>query len=189
MSAFWGGLGFGAMFGGTIHLVRHSDEAYSERKLLASESATRTLGIIEVPSQRATTHVAERRMPERSTVGAGLEPGRMTETRVLIASDGSGLAMDAARRSVQLLSADAVYTVLTVVHPVAVTAGLDVGFGLAGASSARRAGQCAGTRPRTTHGGPQRRPRGLSIGLRRLAWLTAIPVPPSVEWRPTRAST
>ena len=62
MSAFWGGLGFGAMFGGTIHLVRHSDEAYSERKLLASESATRTLGIIEVPTAR-NSHVA-RRMPE-----------------------------------------------------------------------------------------------------------------------------
>lgn len=59
----------------------------------------------------------------------------MTGPTVLVASDGSGLALDAARRSVQLLSAEAVYTVLTVVHPMAVTAGLDVGFGLAGAPS------------------------------------------------------
>jgi nucleotide-binding universal stress UspA family protein len=59
----------------------------------------------------------------------------MTGTRALIASDGSGLAIDAARRSVQLVSSEAVYTVLTVVHPVTVTARLDVGFGLAGAPS------------------------------------------------------
>jgi len=26
MAAFWGGLGFGSMLGGTVHLVRHSDE-------------------------------------------------------------------------------------------------------------------------------------------------------------------
>lgn len=58
----------------------------------------------------------------------------MNGVRVLIASDGSGLAMDAARRAVQLLPSDAVYTVITVVHPAGVTAGMDVGFGLAAAS-------------------------------------------------------
>jgi len=42
--------------------------------------------------------------------------------------------MDAARRSVQLLPADAIYTVVTVVHPLGVAAGMDVGFGLAGVS-------------------------------------------------------
>lgn len=26
MAAFWGGLGFGSMLGGTMHLMRHSDE-------------------------------------------------------------------------------------------------------------------------------------------------------------------
>lgn len=58
----------------------------------------------------------------------------MSEIKVLIASDGSVLAMDAATRSAQLLSAEAVYTVLTVVTPLSATAGMDVGFGLAGAS-------------------------------------------------------
>ena len=57
----------------------------------------------------------------------------MSAARVLVATDGSGLAIDAARRAIQLLSAEAVYTVLTVVQPVVVTAGMDVGFGLAGA--------------------------------------------------------
>lgn len=58
----------------------------------------------------------------------------MSGIRVLVASDGSGLALDAARRSAQLLPAEAVYTVLAVVPPLGVTVGMDVGFGLAGAS-------------------------------------------------------
>lgn len=58
MSAFWGGLGFGAMFGGTLHVVWHSDEGYSSTKVVAAQTTTRTLGIVEVPSA-GKTHVAE----------------------------------------------------------------------------------------------------------------------------------
>ena len=59
MSAFWGGLGFGAMLGGTLHVVWHSDEGLSSAKLLGPESSARALGIVGVPSA-ARTHVPDR---------------------------------------------------------------------------------------------------------------------------------
>jgi hypothetical protein len=31
MAAFWGGLGFGSMLGGTMHLVRHGDDDAAQR--------------------------------------------------------------------------------------------------------------------------------------------------------------
>jgi hypothetical protein len=31
MAAFWGGLGFGSMYGGTLHLIRHSEEPQAQR--------------------------------------------------------------------------------------------------------------------------------------------------------------
>ena len=37
MAAFWGGLGFGSMMGGTLHLMRHSDEPYSHAPSAAHE--------------------------------------------------------------------------------------------------------------------------------------------------------
>jgi hypothetical protein len=37
MAAFWGGLGFGSMLGGTMHLMRHSDEPYSHGRAAPAE--------------------------------------------------------------------------------------------------------------------------------------------------------
>lgn len=48
--------------------------------------------------------------------------------RVVIATDGSELALKAARRSAGVLAADTEYVVLSVVEPTPVAAGLDVGF-------------------------------------------------------------
>ena len=59
MSAFWGGLGFGAMLGGTLHVVWHSDESNSSTKVVAPESPARAVGIVEVPSV-SRTEFAER---------------------------------------------------------------------------------------------------------------------------------
>ncbi len=47
MSAFWGGLGFGAMLGGTIHLVRH--EADHSSPAPVPERVGRGIRIIEAP--------------------------------------------------------------------------------------------------------------------------------------------
>ena len=49
MSAVWGGLGFGAMFGGTLHVVRHSDEPHSSAKALLSAKPIRQLEVVEAP--------------------------------------------------------------------------------------------------------------------------------------------
>jgi hypothetical protein len=57
MSAFWGGLGFGAMLGGTIHVVRNTDDPHSSTKVLASGSSTRPLGIIGGP-KASRSHAA-----------------------------------------------------------------------------------------------------------------------------------
>jgi hypothetical protein len=45
MSAFWGGLGFGSMLGGTIHLVRHMEEPSGPTKAVPTEGAGRALEI------------------------------------------------------------------------------------------------------------------------------------------------
>jgi hypothetical protein len=56
MAAFWGGLGFGSMLGGTVHLVRN-DEA-EERAHLARRAATEVPDA-EGPARQA--NVAPRR--------------------------------------------------------------------------------------------------------------------------------
>lgn len=55
----------------------------------------------------------------------------MTAVRIAVASDGSELATSAVRRTALLLSSDTRYTVLTVVNPPSVAAGLDGSCALA----------------------------------------------------------
>ena len=38
MAAFWGGLGFGSMLGGTLHLIRHSGEPYGHSRAPGSQA-------------------------------------------------------------------------------------------------------------------------------------------------------
>lgn len=60
MSAIWGGLGFGAMLGGTIHLIRHSDEPHLSTSAIAAERALRSLGASEVPTAGRADAAARR---------------------------------------------------------------------------------------------------------------------------------
>lgn len=62
MSAFWGGLGFGSMLGGTIHLVRHMEEPSGSTKVLRAESPRPALEDIGAPATD-NVHAAEPRAP------------------------------------------------------------------------------------------------------------------------------
>ena len=63
--------------------------------------------------------------------------------RVVIATDGSDLALDAARRADALLSSDCSYVVLSVITESVATTGLDVGFAVPVASSQRLSSEAA----------------------------------------------
>ena len=52
MAAFWGGLGFGTMLGGTLHLIRHSGEPYGHAHASEVREAASVVGHAESPSGR-----------------------------------------------------------------------------------------------------------------------------------------
>jgi hypothetical protein len=59
MAAFWGGLGFGAMLGGTIHLIRHTDDVGNHLDP-SSRSAVPSPSPLEPQGGGATPPVAAR---------------------------------------------------------------------------------------------------------------------------------
>ena len=66
MAAFWGGLGFGSMLGGTLHLIRHSGEPYGHMTEL--REVTSVAGAVaETPALSRSGPVAPQRL---STPGA-----------------------------------------------------------------------------------------------------------------------
>ena len=58
MSAFWGGLGFGSMLGGTIHLVRHMEGSSGPTRVLLGERARRSIEDLGAPGADKV-HAAE----------------------------------------------------------------------------------------------------------------------------------
>ena len=57
MAAFWGGLGFGSMLGGTLHLIRHSGEPYGHVTELREVTPV-TRAVAETPALSRSGPVA-----------------------------------------------------------------------------------------------------------------------------------